>query len=201
MLTNYNISSNIIDVKNKQHKEQENKTMKKNTIVNLTKLKATLKGNVMLERKDGYTYVADGHYILKVPNFYYDENIRPFTNYFFNGDESVRRYNALSEYTPSDSFKLDEYYFNNMPQDFDIAETTKFTCELTSDIVCRIVKTKKDFVFLNEKYTSILNTTETVYGGGKREYVLFSANKDNDIALIVLPVNYVMDLKEYFTIG
>lgn len=172
--------------------------MKKNTVINLTKLKATLKDTVLLERKDGFTYISDSYYVLKVTNFYYDENVRPLTNYFLNEDESVRRFNSVSEYT-HESYKFDEY-FSNLPQDFDIAETTKFTCELTKNIVCRIIKTKKNFVLLNEKYTSILNTMKTVYGGGKREYVLFSANKDNGTALIVIPVNYDMNLKEYFTI-
>ena len=57
--------------------------MKKNTVINLTKLKATLKDTVLLERKDGFTYISDSYYVLKVTNFYYDENVRPLTNYFF----------------------------------------------------------------------------------------------------------------------
>ena len=160
--------------------------MKKQKTINVSALKKALKtGMTFIQLKENYVYLSDSHFVLKMPKFYYDEEIRSITNYFFTCDCTAQKNND-NEYkeTTTDIKK----FLDDCDNENAVLTTVKVIYDIQHNMEVQIVK-GKNLVALNTKYIEIMGSPfewECTANGSKTPVVF-----NNSIcSLMILPINF-----------
>lgn len=161
--------------------------MKKQKAINVSALKKALKtGITFIQLKENYVYLCDGHFVLKMPKFYYDEEIRSITNYFFTCDCIVSKNTYDNEYkeTTTDVKK----FLDDCDNKKATLTTVKVIYDIQHNVEAQIVK-GKNLVALNTKYIEIMENPfewECTANGSKTP-VIFN---NSDYSVMILPINF-----------